>query len=71
MKIGGRGQVTIPKALREKYGLLPNMEVEFLPLEDGIKLRKKTTHLSPVRHVFGILGKGGRTDDYMEEIRGR
>jgi len=26
MKIGERGQVTIPKTLREKYGLLPNIE---------------------------------------------
>ena len=71
MKIGERGQVTIPKALREKYSLFPNMEVEFLPLEDGIKLKKKTSQASPIRRVFGILGKGGKTDDYMEEIRGR
>jgi len=26
MKIGERGQVTIPKMLKEKYGLLPNID---------------------------------------------
>jgi AbrB family looped-hinge helix DNA binding protein len=29
MKIGERGQITIPKKLREKYGFFPNIEVEF------------------------------------------
>ena len=71
MKIGERGQVTIPKELREKYGLFPNMEVEFIPEKGGIKLQKKTRHVSPIREIFGILGKRGKTDDYIEEIRGR
>ena len=71
MKIGERGQVTIPKRLREKYGLLPNMEVEFVPESSGVCLRKKTRHTSPVKEVYGILKKGSKTDDYIEEIRGR
>jgi AbrB family looped-hinge helix DNA binding protein len=29
MRITRKGQVTIPKAIREKAGLLPNTEVEF------------------------------------------
>ena len=41
MKIGEWGQVTIPKMLKEKYGLLPNIEVEFMPEKHGIKLQKK------------------------------
>ena len=71
MKIGERGQVTIPKTLREKYGLLPNIEVEFMPEKDGIKLQKKKLYVSPVKQVFGILDKGSKTDKYIEEIRGR
>ena len=52
MKIGEWGQVTIPKTLREKYGLLPNIEVEFMPEKDGIKLQKKKHYVSPVKQVL-------------------
>ena len=71
MKIGERGQVTIPKELREKYGLFSNIEVEFVPEAGGVKIQKKTEHISPIKEVYGILGKKERTDEYIEEIRGR
>ena len=71
MKIGDRGQVTIPKELREKYGFLPNIEIEFIPEDGGVKIKKKTKHMSPVKEVYGILGKNESTDAYIEEIRGR
>jgi AbrB family looped-hinge helix DNA binding protein len=71
MKIGERGQITIPKELREKYGLFPNIEIEFIPEAEGVKIQKKTKHISPIREVYGILGKKERTDEYIEEIRGR
>ncbi len=34
MRITSKGQVTIPQAIREELGLLPNTEVAFV-LEDG------------------------------------
>ncbi|CAB5111477.1 hypothetical protein D3OALGA1CA_5743 [Olavius algarvensis associated proteobacterium Delta 3] len=71
MKIGDRGQVTIPKEIREKYGLLPKVEVEFVQDEGGLLIRKKTSHASPIEKVYGILKKHESTDPYMEEIRGR
>ena len=42
MKIEERGQITIPKNLREQYGLLPNIEVEMIPDTAGIYIKKKT-----------------------------
>ena len=63
--------VTIPKKLREAFGLLPNMEVEFYAEHDGIKLRKKTKRSSPVQSLYGVLSKNDDTDRYIEEIRGR
>ena len=39
MKITSKGQVTIPQDLRERFGLLPNTEVEFVPTPDGRELR--------------------------------
>jgi bifunctional DNA-binding transcriptional regulator/antitoxin component of YhaV-PrlF toxin-antitoxin module len=71
MKIGGRGQITIPKKLRERYGFFPSIEIEFVPEAGGVKIQKKTKHKSPVQEVYGILGREERTDEYIEEIRGR
>lgn len=71
MKIGERGQVTIPKTIREKYGLLPQVEVEFYEGENGVLIRKKTGKMSPVDKVYGVLNKHESTDPYIEEIRGR
>jgi AbrB family looped-hinge helix DNA binding protein len=71
MKIGERGQVTIPKDVREKYGLLPNIEVEFVPEESGVLLRKRSHRASPVEKVYGILNKKSKTDDIIEALRGR
>jgi len=71
MKIGERGQITIPKSIREKYGFLRQIEVDFVPQKKGVLIRKKTKHVSPVDQVFGILQKNVRTDPYIESIRGR
>ena len=71
MKIGERGQVTIPKNIREKYGLMPSIEVEFVPEETGVLIKKKSLYSSPVEQVYGILKKKDNTDNYIEMIRGR
>jgi AbrB family looped-hinge helix DNA binding protein len=70
MKIGERGQVTIPKDIRYQYGLLPQVEVEFVPEERGILIRKKTLRC-PVDEVYGILKGDTDTDSYIEAVRGR
>jgi AbrB family looped-hinge helix DNA binding protein len=71
LKIGERGQVTIPKNIREKYGLMPYIEVEFVPEETGVLIKKKSLKSSPVEQIYGILKKNSHTDDYIEAIRGR
>jgi AbrB family looped-hinge helix DNA binding protein len=71
MKIGERGQITIPKSIREKYGFFPQIEVDFVLQKKGVLIRKKTKHVSPVDQVYGILQKNVRTDPYIESIRGR
>jgi AbrB family looped-hinge helix DNA binding protein len=71
MKIGERGQITIPKDIRERYGLLPNIEVEFVPEESGVMLRKRARRSSPVEKVYGILKKNTKTDELIEALRGR
>jgi len=76
MKISERGQITIPKYLRERYGMTHNVEVEITPTKKGLLIQKSTTVEHPVDRVYGILGKdalgeGVSVDEYIEEIRGR
>ena len=76
MRVSERGQITIPKHLRERFGMNHNVEVEITPTERGLLIRKRTTAEHPVDRVYGILGKdalgeGVSVDDYIEEIRGR
>ena len=71
MKISERGQITIPKPLRDRFGLLKDVEVELIPEKSGILIQKRTTNRHPVDLVYGILNRPSDTDDYIEEIRGR
>ena len=71
MRISERGQITIPKSLRDQFGMNHNVEVEIAPVEQGLLIRKRTVAQHPVERVFAILGGGGNTDDYLDAIRGR
>lgn len=41
-RITEKGQTTIPKRLREKYGLKPGDEVVWVDTDDGIVVKKRT-----------------------------
>ena len=72
MRISERGQITIPKALRDRFGMNPNVEVEISPTERGLLIRKRSAEEHPVDKVAGMLdGAGFDVDEYIEEIRGR
>lgn len=76
MKIGERGQVTIPKALRERFGLGPDTEVEFHVMRNVLVLRKKARPLNldkwkgKCRRSFEELGYTS-VDKFMDDLRGR
>ena len=72
MKISERGQITIPKRLRDRFGLNQDVEVEITPTENGLLIQKRTTARHPVERVSGILDdRAFGIDEYVEEIRGR
>ena len=72
MKISERGQITIPKVLRERFGLYQDVEVDISTTEQGLLIRKRTTAVHPVDRVAGVLdGVDFDVDEYIEEIRGR
>ena len=75
MRISKRGQITIPKTLRDRFGMHENVEVEISPTREGLIIRKRTTAKHPVDRVYGILGKdalgeGVGVDEYIRDIRG-
>lgn len=71
MKISERGQITIPKLLRDRFGLSKGIEVELVSTKDGILIRKRSQSKHPVELVYGILNRPSDTDRYIEEVRGR
>ena len=76
MKVGERGQVTIPKDLRQKFGIGPDTEVEFHTVKGGILLKKTPQKLKlrkwkgRAKASFKALGFNS-VDHYIERVRGR
>ena len=79
MKITSKGQVTIPQAVRERAGLYPHSEVEFVVRPNGdVLLRAVTPVASSARAAFAnVRGsanahqfKGMGTDEFMAFLRG-
>ena len=79
MRVSERGQITIPKRLREQFGLDHNVEIEITPTDEGLLIRKCDDGQHPIDRVCGILDRPGiasglkfdSVDEYIEEIRGR
>jgi antitoxin PrlF len=68
-KVADRGQVTIPKALRDRLGVLPGTTLEFSE-ERGRLVAVKVSATDPVTKVYGCLGRKFDTDAFMAEVRG-
>ena len=79
MRVTEKGQVTIPKDIRDKLGIGPGSEVEFIAGKSGVTLVK--AEMSPeervrrfeewAERVKGTADLGGMsTDVYMDWLRG-
>ncbi len=69
-RVAERGQVTIPKPLRERLGVTPGTVLEFSE-EHGRLIAVKSGSVDPVSAVYGCLGKRINTDTVMAQLRGR
>ena len=81
MRVTTKGQVTIPKQIRDHLGIGPGSEVEFVPTDDGARLVAVDENLSEeetsrrfreaLDRMEGTLDLGGMTtEEYMEWLRG-
>lgn len=71
MQITSKGQVTIPQAIREQAGFLPNTEVEFIVDGDLVMLVKATEARRLTRGelvVRHLRAHPARTDMSTDEI---
>jgi AbrB family looped-hinge helix DNA binding protein len=72
-RVTSKGQVTIPKAVRDHLGIGPGSQVTFRVAEDGsIVIEKADGTRQPSRFakLVGIAGPGPSTDEIMEMTRG-
>ncbi len=68
VRVGERGQVVIPKALREAEGIRPRQLVRIMG-EPGQIVIRKTSHVKePEDVIFDILGKMKLTDKDWKRI---
>jgi len=68
--ISSKGQITVPASIREKLGLLPGTEVEFVLQRNGVFLRKGARDLHPVDRAFGLIELPAPVDEILTEMRG-
>jgi len=79
MRVTEKGQVTIPKDIRDHLGILPGTAVDFIPQRDGAMLvvTKSEASQDPAREfqawadrIEGMLDlDGASTDDFVIWVR--
>ena len=61
-----KGQLTVPKAIRDQFGIVPGSKLEFEPQADGT-LRVRI-HTRGAGNLFGLLHRPGRRAKTVEEM---
>ena len=64
--LDGYGELAVQSAVASS-----EVEVEITPTYEALLTQKRTTAQHPVERIYGLIGRGGNTDDYIEEVRGR
>jgi len=67
-KVAERGQVTIPKRIRERLGIRKGTVLDFRE-EKGRIIAMKAGASDPVSACYGSLSRGRRTDQLIDELR--
>ena len=76
MRINSKGQVTIPREIRARAGLLPNTEVDFVFEQGEVRIVKARDPRTPTRGAIAVeaLRRAGglsmSTDEIMALTRG-
>ena len=70
--VTAKGQITIPKAVRDALGVKPGSKVDFKPLDDGniAIVKQGPKPKSRFARAVGHAGPGMSTDELMALLRG-
>ncbi|MCS4541092.1 MAG: AbrB/MazE/SpoVT family DNA-binding domain-containing protein [Euryarchaeota archaeon] len=63
--VSSKGQVVIPKKIREKYGLKPGQRLRVIPHKEGILLKPSL----PTRELRGLMKEAWKGIDLGEIIK--
>jgi AbrB family looped-hinge helix DNA binding protein len=66
-KVTSKGQIVIPKKLREKYGIYPATAIRWVEREGGILMIPETE--DPISAARGMLEGSGILQTYLKEKR--
>jgi antitoxin PrlF len=67
--VSEKGQVTIPKPLRDRLGIRSGETVEFREAQ-GQLILQKAPKPGALDELYGIVKTKQRTDDFIRELRG-
>lgn len=67
--VSEKGEVTIPKALRDRLGIRPGQVLDFCA-ENGRLIASKSATRDPVDSVYGILKLKRSSDALIKSLRG-
>ena len=72
MRITTKGQITVPKSLRERFGITRRTEVEFEEQRGKLVLVKREAPgtVAKIRGRVKRLPFGGDVDRYIDAVRG-
>ena len=78
MRVTEKGQVTIPKQVRDRLGIAPGSDVDFVVVDAGVMLVKNADAKDTFRDfdewalsVVGTFDTDGMTaDEYVDWLRG-
>jgi AbrB family looped-hinge helix DNA binding protein len=68
-RVSEKGQVTIPKRLRDQLGIRFGDELDF-EVEQGRLVAAKVAERDAIDRLYGSLKLPASTDELMEELRG-
>ena len=70
MRISERGQITIPKPLRDRFGMNHNVEVEITPTADGARGRGYWMVIDVLSHPPAIAAHAYWDDTFVKTANG-
>lgn len=69
IKVTSKGQVTIPKKLREEMGINPGDYLEVKEAKEGYVIKKQVDE-EKIKDYVGILNRKDISDEIVKELRG-